>query len=222
MFERHAQLLGTCLEKLFQAKVLVAGVGGLGCTVSSLLVRMGVGQIHLLDKGVVDEPDLNRQILYDEFDLGRKKVAVAKEKLSRLGSYAKIFDLDLNLDFDFCLPNVDVVVDCLDSFEAKFALDSLCERKGVPLVHAGVQGFCGQVSTILPGSVRLKRLFRTVPKEETIRQVYPPLVSLIASLQVHEVIKLLCDEEPNLVGKIFLVDLSSMRFEVIKLEGVKQ
>lgn len=221
MFERHAQLLGDCLEKLFQARVLVAGVGGLGCTVSSLLTRMGIGQLYLVDRGVVDEPDLNRQILYDRFDLGRKKVDVAKEKLSRINPQIQILTFDLNLNFEFCLPKVDVAVDCLDNFESKFVLDRLCEMKRIPLIHAGVQDFCGQVSTILPDSTRLRRLFSMAPKDETIKQAYPPLVSLIASLQVHEVTRLLCGEAPAFAGKIFLVDLSSMRFEVIRIEGVK-
>ncbi len=221
MFERHAQLLGDRLEKIFQAKVLVAGVGGLGCTVASLLVRMGVGQLYLLDRGVVDEPDLNRQILYDRFDLGRKKVDVAKEKLSRINPQIQILTFDLNLDLEFCLPSVDVVVDCLDNFESKFALDRLCEMKKIPLVHAGVQDFCAQVSTILPDSTRLRKLFPMAPKDETIKQAYPPLVSLVASLQAHEVTRLLCGE-PALAGKIFLIDLSSMRFEVIRIEGVKR
>lgn len=219
MFQRHSQLLGECMEKLFKAKVLIAGVGGLGCTVSSLLIRLGAGQVYLLDDAVVDEPDLNRQILYDRSDLGHKKVVVAQKKLSQMNPQSVIVPLDVRLDVDFCLPSVDVVIDCLDSFESKFALDILCEKKQVPLVHAGVEKFCGQLTTILPGSLRLRQIFPAPPKEDRARQIFPPLVVLVASLQASEAVRLLCGQEPLLNGKLMLIDLFSMRFEVVPLRS---
>lgn len=219
MFERHSRLLGECMTKIFQAKVLVAGVGGLGCTVASLLVRLGVGQIHLLDRAIVDEPDLNRQILYSSLDIGQKKVEVAQRKLTEVNPRSRVIPICVDLDESFDLPSVDVVVDCLDNFESKFVLDALCEEKGVPLVHAGVEGYCGQVTTILPGSMRLRKLFGTVNREEPQRQVYPPLVTLVASLQVNEAIKLICRDRPLLVDKLMLIDLSSGRFETIEIRS---
>jgi len=219
MFQRHSQLLGDCLNKLFDARVLVAGVGGLGCTVSTLLVRLGVGHVYLLDSGVVDEPDLNRQILYDRSDLGKRKVEVAQKKLSQINPRCEIVPMHVRIDLDFCLPSVDVVVDCLDNFESKFTLDTLCEKKRIPLVHAGVEGYCGQLMSVLPGSIRLRHVFSAAPKESSIRQVYPPLVTLMASLQVNEVVKLICDGTTNLVNELMLIDLATMRFERIKIRG---
>ncbi|WP_448516348.1 HesA/MoeB/ThiF family protein [Pseudothermotoga sp.] len=219
MFQRHSQLLGDCLNKLFDARVLVAGVGGLGCTVSTLLVRLGVGKIYLLDSGVVDEPDLNRQILYDRSDLGQRKVEVAQRKLSQINPHCEIVPMHVRIDLDFCLPSVDVVVDCLDNFESKFVLDILCEKKGVPLVHAGVEGYCGQLMNVLPGSVRLRQLFSSAPRENAARQVYPPLVTLMASLQVNEVVKLICKDATSLVNELILIDLAAMKFERVKIRG---
>jgi molybdopterin/thiamine biosynthesis adenylyltransferase len=219
MFQRHSGLLGDCLKKLFDARVLVAGVGGLGCTVSTLLVRLGVGKIYLLDNGVVDEPDLNRQILYDRSDIGQKKVEVAQRKLSQINPHCEIVPMHVRIDLDFCLPSVDVVVDCLDNFESKFVLDILCEKKEVPLVHAGVEGYCGQLMNVLPGSVRLRQIFSAAPKEGVIRQVYPPLVTLIASLQVNEVVKLICDRPTSSLNELMLIDLATMRFERLKIRG---
>ncbi|HBT39312.1 MAG: UBA/THIF-type NAD/FAD binding protein [Thermotoga sp. 50_1627] len=219
MFQRHSQLLGDCLKRLFSAKVLVAGVGGLGCTVSSLLVRLGVGHVYLLDSGVVDEPDLNRQILYDRSDLGQRKVEVAQKKLCQINPHCEIVPMHMRIDPDFCLPSVDVVIDCLDNFESKFTLDILCEKKQIPLVHAGVEGFSGQLMNVLPGSVRLRQIFSAAPKEGAIRQVYPPLVTLIASLQVNEAVKLICGDVTGLVNELMLIDLASMRFERIKIRG---
>ncbi|RKX38247.1 MAG: hypothetical protein DRP20_03400, partial [Thermotogae bacterium] len=74
MYERHEQLLSQCMEKIKKTKVLVAGLGGLGSTVLNLLARTGFEHLYAVDHKIVDEPDLNRQILYDHGDLGRRKV----------------------------------------------------------------------------------------------------------------------------------------------------
>lgn len=217
MFERHCELLKDCIGKITSTKVLVAGAGGLGCTVLSLLVRLGIGNIYLVDYGIVDEPDLNRQILYDSESVGRQKVRVAKEKLEKINSACNLFLIEQVIDENFHLPKVDIVVDCLDNFKSKLILDRLCQKDLVPLVHAGVQEYVGQVTTILYGKTpTLKELFRGIQDQE-VSQIFPPLVTLTASIQVSEVIKLICDEQEILAGKILLIDLLNNRFETVKV-----
>lgn len=217
MFERHYQLLEGCMDRIASAKVFVAGAGGLGCTVLSLLVRLGFENIYLVDHGIVDEPDLNRQILYDRESLGRSKTTVAKERLKKVNPSCNVVTFEETIDDNFCLPKVDVVVDCLDNFRSKLILDKLCQENSVPLVHAGVQGFVGQVTTILYGETpTLNQLLRGVQDQKS-SQIFPPLVVLVASIQVAEVVKLICKNKEILAGKILMIDLLSNRFETVRI-----
>ncbi|MGJ8453714.1 HesA/MoeB/ThiF family protein [Pseudothermotoga sp. U03pept] len=217
MFERHNELLGECMERLHKAKVFVAGTGGLGCAVLSLLVRTGVGSLCFTDNASVDEPDLNRQILYDRDSLGKKKVEEALVKLKRISPSCELLAIEDTIDESFNLPDVDVVVDCLDNFKSKFVLDELCQRRSIPLVHAGVEGYIGQATTIVYGKTpTLRNLFRGV-NDHRVRQVFPPLVVLMASVQVAEVIKLICGMKDSLVGEILLVDLLRNSFEKVRI-----
>ncbi len=215
---RHEELVD--IEVLKNSSLLVAGVGGLGCTVSQLLLRLGLGELYLLDKGIVDEPDLNRQILYDFGDVGEKKVDVALRKLSGVSPGARIKALFVDIaSEDFHLPNGIIgVVDCLDNWRSRFRLESLAREKGVFLVHAGVREMYGQITTVLhPDTPSLEEIFGSPPEEDT-PQVYPPLVVAVASLQVWETVNALLGT-PRLLGKLLVLDLWNLSLEVISLAG---
>ena len=116
---------------------MVAGVGGLGATVSQLLVRAGVGKLYLVDDGIVDWPDLNRQLLYGEGDIDREKLPLAKERLSAINSTTEISLIEGPIDKNFVMPtDLNAVADCLDNYSSRFLLDELTPE-GVFLVHGG-------------------------------------------------------------------------------------
>ncbi|AEH51793.1 HesA/MoeB/ThiF family protein [Pseudothermotoga thermarum] len=215
IFERHIKLFEN-FEKIRNASVFVAGAGGLGSTVLTLLVRIGVGTVYFADCAVIDEPDLNRQILYTYLDIGKPKTFVAKQKLEEMSPYTKIHSINAKLDENFQLPDVDLVIDCLDSFQGKFLLDKLCHKYGKPLVHAGVEGFQGQVTVIIPGKTfSLRALFHGAKDENRTRQVFPSTVLVAASLEVCEAVKLICQEKDLLTNKILFFNLKSNSFEVV-------
>ena len=214
-YERHEKLIDISI--LRKKKVLVAGVGGLGTVCSEILVRLGVGEIHLIDPKVVDEPDLNRQILYDYGDLGKKKVEAAKEKLERIAPDVRIFPIDSRIDTEFSLPEVDGILDCLDNWKSRFILDELAHTRRIPFVHAGVRDYYGQVTTIIPGETQsLRELFIDAIDEKEL-SVHPSTVILIASIQSFEMVNLLFGK-PKLAGKLFIYDLRYLSSEVIELE----
>ncbi|GAB4312872.1 HesA/MoeB/ThiF family protein [Pseudothermotoga elfii] len=218
MFQRHSELLKDCMQKLFKSTVFVAGAGGLGCTVLSLIVRIGVKNIYLIDHGIVDEPDLNRQILYDRNDLGKSKVKVAGEKLKMINPECNLITIDKTLDEKFILPAVDIVIDCLEGFRSKLILDDLCQRKSIPLVHAGVGKFSGQVMTLMyNGGPTLKELYRGAVEEDKERQIFPPAVVLTAALQVSEMTKIICNKGDILNGKILQINLLQNHFDFLNL-----
>ena len=218
VFERHRKLMGDCFERVRKKSVLVAGLGGLGSTTSQLLVRLGFKKLIIVDPKEVDELDLNRQILYDKKDLGRKKVEVAKEKLERI-SDVEIVALDKKIDENFELPKVDVVVDCLDNFSSRFVLEKKAFEKGIPLVHGGVKGYGGQVTVIYPHKTKtLSEIFGDLEDDPTPPQVFPPTVVLVASIQASEAVKVICgDEDGSLMNRLLVVDLSINSFDTIYL-----
>ncbi len=208
-------------EKLSLSHVLVAGVGGLGSPVCQQLVRLGVGNLHIVDRGILDPPDLNRQVLYTTADLGKAKVAVAAPALEQIGMGTRVFPYQVTIDATFELPEeIDYVIDCLDNFEARYFLDDAVQKRGIPMVHGGIHGMFGQLTTILPGQTQsLRSLFGDmVPDLKGKIPVMAPIPSLIASFQVTEFVKLFCQLDHTLVGRLIRIDLTDYSFELTEID----
>lgn len=160
-------------QRLSSASVLVCGVGGLGCPCSLYLTAMGIGTLGLLDGDIVSLSNLNRQVLYTQNDIGKKKVGVAAARLKAFSPDTRICVYDEFLtekNVEDLLAPYDIIVDCFDSIEGRFILNDACLRFGKPLVHAGVAGLCGQAMVVIPRKTPcLRCLFRysAAPKEKT-------------------------------------------------------
>ena len=210
--------MGDCFKKIRNSSALIAGLGGLGSTAAQLLVRMGFGKLILVDPKTIDEPDLNRQILYTRDDLGKKKVEVAKERLESIAN-VEIEAFDVRIDENFDLPKVDVVIDCLDNFSSRFILERKAWSVGVPMVHGGVKGYGGQVTISYPHKTKtLSDIFGDVDDDPNPSQVFPPTVTLVASIQASEAAKIVCnDEDGSLMNRLLVIDLSINSFDLIYL-----
>jgi molybdopterin-synthase adenylyltransferase len=223
-YSRHIELFG---EQKFgiirNSSVMVAGVGGLGCTVLNLLVRLGVGTIHFFEFAEIDPPDLNRQILYDSDDIGALKSKIALKNLKKINPSVEIIAHEEKITKKTVIPKVDLVFDCLDNFTSRYILDDLIFPKGIPMVHAGVGHYFGQLTVIIPGKTDCLRQTISVNEAKfdakTDKSIYPPVVTIIASLQVSEGIKYLNGDFDHLLfGKIMMIDLFSNTFEVIQIK----
>ncbi len=200
------------LDTLQDSTVLVAGVGGLGCVVSHLLVRRGIGKIILLDCKDIDLPDLNRQMLYTSEDLGRNKVDAATDFLQKVHPYTEVekvnavisdsnefSDIISKLDFD-------LIADCLDNYESRFVLEKFLRNESQFLVHGGVSHDFGQVTSIRKG-MSMRSLYSGVTESEGVIPVIPEIVNIIGSLMVKEIINCLSNE-PELLQKLLIMELS--------------
>jgi len=220
IFLRHLPLVGEeGLKRLCGSKVLVAGAGGLGSIVLEILVRTGVGELIVVDHGIVDEPDLNRQILYTKEDLGMNKVESAVSRLKKIRD-VKVEGYFAHIDEKFSIPSdVDVIVDCLDNFKGKFILSDLAFKYRKPLVHGGINGFYGQVTTIIPGeTLSLREMLKGVRESESQRlPVIAPSPLIIGTLEANEVIKYLTGVGTLLKNKILVVDLIYNDFQIIEI-----
>ncbi|MBW1804172.1 MAG: HesA/MoeB/ThiF family protein, partial [Deltaproteobacteria bacterium] len=141
-------------ERLKKAHTLIAGVGGLGSPAAIYLASAGVGKITIVDSDPVELSNLNRQILHWEEDVGQQKVLSAEKKLQRMNSTGNIVPLAKRLDMKNAgelLDGVSIAVDCLDNFETRFILNQACIQNDVPLIHGGINGLKGEITTIIPG-----------------------------------------------------------------------
>jgi len=205
-------------EKLKQAKIMVAGAGGLGSAVLTCLAVAGVGRIRIIDGDRVDLSNLNRQTLHSDKDIGRKKVDSAKERLEALNEDIRIEAvgqtiteenvLDLVADFP--------IVDALDNLPTRLLLNRVALRRNLPLFHGAVYGFEGRATTIIPGQTPcLRCLYQGVlPGRIPVAGVTP---AVIGCVQATEVIKYIIGIGELLTNRLLIYDGLSLRFSETKL-----
>jgi len=209
-------------RKLKASKVVVAGIGGLGCLSSLYLAAAGIGKMILVDKGKFKLSDLNRQILCWQRDIGRFKTDVAKEKLEALNPKVKVEVLVTEItktNVRDVVADADVVVDGLDNWRTRFVINEYCVTQGIPFVHAGVSAMHGQMITIVPGKGPcLRCIFPKEPPEAEDIPVLGATPALFAALQVMETIKLITGIGETLAGRMMFFNGKEMEFETVEMK----
>ena len=212
-------------KKLKGARVCVVGVGGLGSPVTIQLASMGVGHIRIVDRDVVELSNLQRQHIYGIDKVGYPKVEAAAERLKLLNPFIEIEPVPMSLNpgnAEGLIAGVDLVVDCLDSMSARYSLNRACVKLGVPYIHGAVITHIGNASTIIPGETACLECFQGNVDDDAlptcaVAGVHPSIISIIASIQVSEAVRLLLGKPPNLADKILFCDLEDLSFEEIAL-----
>ncbi len=210
--------------KLRAAKVCVVGVGGLGNPITTRLVAMGIGKIRIIDRDVIELSNLHRQTMFDESDVGQIKVEVAAKKLKKLNPDVEIESLPISINDYTALDAVegcDVVVDALDSVNARYALNKACVEKNIPFVTGAAVGVSGQAFTILPHkSACYSCMFPALDEDSmptcSIEGVHPSILSIIGGIEVAEAVKIILGKNPSLSDKILHVDLENLDFVMTK------
>ncbi len=209
-------------RKLKASKVVVAGIGGLGCPSSLYLAAAGIGKIILADRDTFKLSDLNRQILCCQRDLGRFKAEVAKEKLEALNPEIEVEAIIAEITKDSILNiagDADIVVDGMDNWRTRFLINEYCVRNEIPFIHAGVSSLHGQMITIIPSKGPcLRCIFRKTPSEIKKFPVFGSTPALFAELQVMEVVKLITGIGQPLVGRMLFINAKEMAFETIEIK----
>lgn len=201
-FNRQISLPGIDLEgqeKLLNARVLLIGVGGLGCAVAQNLVGSGIGELTLVDDDVVEITNIHRQVLHHEVDIGRSKVDSARETLKLINSRCHINTIGHRLDdanLAQQVANADVIVDCTDNLSTRQLLNSVCWQQRKPLVMGAAIRFEGQLMCFSPQRNTpcyqcFSKLFGDQQLSCAEAGVMPPVVTIVGSLQAMEVMKIL-------------------------------
>jgi molybdopterin/thiamine biosynthesis adenylyltransferase len=191
---------------LGSGSVLVLGLGGLGSTVSTLLVRAGVGRLVLVDDGKVELSNLPRQVLYNESDIGRTKTQAARSHLKKIGAGTDLVSKHLRIDgynLEGLLDGIDVIIDGTDNMATRRIINEACVKHATPWVFGGVEGTRGMSMTIIPKKTPcLTCLFPegagTKTKARTkVLGVMNTLPFLIGAIQATEAKKLLLGKFPR-------------------------
>ena len=157
-------------SKLNKAKVLVVGAGGLGSPVIQYLAAAGVGNIALIDFDILELHNLNRQIIHNEKNVGRAKVASAQEFVKALNSTIHFEPMKQKLTAANCeaiIQGHEIVVDCSDNFATRFQINDACVKLHKPLVYGSIFKNSGQIAVFnYQGSKNLRQLFPEAPNEE--------------------------------------------------------
>lgn len=138
---------------LKQTKAVIVGVGGLGCAVAEILVRAGIGHLHLIDFDVIDDSNLQRQTLYTPLTVGKSKVKTAQKTLTSINKFVNVSYDDIRLtddNIDTLTWAYDLLIDCSDNFGLRFALNRLSVQQKIPLLSSSAIGMKGQIALFEP------------------------------------------------------------------------
>jgi len=216
--------------KLKQSKVCVVGVGGLGNPIVTRLAAMGVGTLRIVDRDVIELSNLHRQTMFDEDDVGQVKVETAAKKLRKLNNDIIIEELPVSINDYTALDAVDgcdVVIDALDSVNARYSLNRACIEKKIPFVTGAAVGVTGQTFTIVPNeSACYYCLFPALDEDSmptcSIEGVHPSILSIIGGIEVSEAVKIITGKKPSLQDKVLHVDLENLIFNFTKVSRVEE
>ena len=220
-------------KKIKQSKVLIVGMGGLGCPVAEFLVRAGVGNIGIVDNDIVNISNIHRQSLYDTNDIKNSKVKSAKNKLKRINqnTIIKTFNLRINkTNVSKVIKDYNYIVDGSDNFNTKFLLNDYALRLKKFLVVGAISKFDGHLFTY---NFRNKKTpcLRCFFQEDKISDdilnceyegILGTVAGILGTLQANEVLKQILNIGQNLDGKILILDLLNLAFRKVKITKRKK
>jgi molybdopterin-synthase adenylyltransferase len=220
-------------KKILNSKVLIIGMGGLGCPVAEFLTRSGIGSLGIVDYDLVGLSNIHRQTLYDEKDLGKLKVKAAKKKLADINYKTKIdiYNFKLNKKkFTKIIKNYDYIVDGTDNFETKFLINDISLKYKKFLVTGAISKFDGHIFTF-DFYNKKNPCLRCFYQEETISDdilnceyegILGTIAGIIGTLQANEILKKILNVGKNLNGYILILDLLNLNFRKVKFSKRKK
>ncbi len=212
-------------RKLMETKVLIVGAGGLGGPAALYLALAGVGTIGIVDFDVVDLSNLQRQVLHQNDDVGKKKTESAKETLLSYNPDVNIVIHDTPLTSDNAMeiiPQYDIVVNGADNFTTRYLVNDACYFADKVLVDGSILLFDGQATVFKPGHGCYRCLFPAPPPPGLVPNcaeagVLGALTGVMGSIQAIEVIKQVLEIGDSLVSRLLLFDALAMDFRIVKL-----
>ena len=219
-------------KKIIQSKVLIIGMGGLGCPVAEFLTRAGVGTLGIIDYDNVDLSNIHRQSLYNVSDIKKSKVLVAKKKLKKINSKTNIICHKIRIDknnLKKIIKEYNYVVDGSDNFETKFLINDTCKKFKKFLVTGAISKFNGHIFTFDFKDIKtpcIRSFFQEKKISDDILNceyegVLGTVAGIIGTIQANEILKKILNIGENLNGYILILDLLNLSFRKVKLNKLK-
>ncbi len=228
---RYAPLGEAGQQRLATSRALVCGCGALGSVIANTLVRAGVGYVRIVDRDFLELNNLQRQVLFDEADVAADlpKSVAAAAKLRQINSQVTIDPVVADVGPENILElaaDCDVIVDGTDNFETRFLLNDAAIQLAKPWVYGGCLGAEGQTMTIIPGQTPCLRCLMPEPPPPGLTPtcdtagILSPIISVIASIESMEAIKLLSGNEAAINRGLTVIDLWENRTRQINLSAL--
>ena len=219
-------------NKITNSKVLVIGMGGLGCPVAEFLTRSGIGLLGIVDHDRISLSNIHRQSLFNEKDLNQPKVKIAKKKLNKINSLTKIkiFNYKLNKSkFQKIIKDYDYIVDGTDNFESKFLINDLSLKYKKFLVTGAISKFDGHIFTFNFENKK-EPCLRCFYQEEKISDeilnceyegILGTVAGIVGTMQANEILKNILNIGQSINNYIFIIDLLNLNFRKAKIKKRK-
>ena len=215
-------------KKILRSKVLVIGMGGLGCPAAEFLTRSGIGTVGIVDYDKVSLSNIHRQTLYSEKDVNKSKVKIAKKKLNEINPKIKIniFDFKLNkINFNKIIKNYDYIIDGTDNFESKFLINDMCLKYKKFLITGAISKFDGHIFNFNfknKNNPSLRDFYQEeVLTDEILNCEYDGVLGTVAgivgTIQANEILKKILNIGKDLNGFILILDLLNLNIRKVKI-----
>jgi len=219
-------------KKILATKVLVVGIGGLGCPTVEFLTRAGIGTLGIVDYDKVSLSNLHRQSLYEKPDIGKSKVLIAKKILNRINPNTKVQSYNLklnNINFKKIINKYDYIVDGSDNFKTKFLLNDFCLKYKKFLVSGAISKFDGHIFSFDFKNKKLPclRCFfqETEPSDDLLNceaeGILGTVAGIVGTIQANEILKKVLSIGQNLNGHILILNLLDLNFRKVKINKRK-
>ena len=213
-------------KKIKGAKVLIVGMGGLGCPLLSYLASSGVNNIGIVDHDKIELGNLNRQILFNTSDLGKYKVNQAKVKIKKIYNQIKIKTFKIKItkkNIKTILKGYDIICDGTDNFDTRLLINDHCKKNKKILISAAISKFDGHLFKFnFKKKIPCFRCF--MPQQPILEMncdvegIFPPVAGILGSLQANEVLKTILDLKDDLNGNILIYDSLKMNIRKSKIQ----
>ena len=220
-------------KKILSSKVLIVGLGGLGCPAAEFLSRAGVGKIGIIDNDEVSLTNIHRQSLYQTADVGWSKVKIVKKKIGLINPNTKVKSYKLrlnNINFEKIVNNYDYIVDGSDNFKTKFLINDFCLKFKKFLVTGAISKFDGHVFTFNFKNKKIPCL-RCFFQESEISNdllncesegILGTVAGIVGTIQANEILKEILNIGKNLNNNILILDLLNLNFRKAKIKKRKK
>ena len=216
-------------EKIQDAKVLIIGMGGLGCPAAEFLTRSGIGTLGIADYDKVSLSNIHRQTLYSEKDINKSKVKVSKKKLNQINPKTKINIFDYKIDkikLNKIFKNYDYIIDGTDNFESKFLINDLSLKYKKFLVVGAISKFDGHIFNFdfkNKNNPSLRDFYQEeIVTDDILNCEYDGILGTVAgivgTIQANEILKKILDIGQNLNGFVLILDLLNLSMRRVKLK----